>query len=159
MVSILSLISSSSRLLGIIQSIPTITGITLTLINHNFFSSWARSKYLSSFPHSFSFTLWSPEQQNPQDSKFSFFSFFWLINTRSDLLAEIRWSDCISKSHRISWVSFIKADSGLYIYHLIVWSNFHLLHNSQWITFSTQSCLLKLLSFIYQPTPSETPLT
>ena len=33
-------------------------------------------------------------------------------------------------------------DSELYIYHLFVWSNLNLFHNSKWITFFTQSCLL-----------------
>ena len=30
--------------------------------------------------------------------------------------------------------------SGLCMYHLVVWSSFNLLHNSQWITFPTQLC-------------------
>ena len=34
----------------------------------------------------------------------------------------------------------------LCLYHLSVWSNFNFLHNSQWITFPTQSCLV-LYSF------------
>ena len=37
-------------------------------------------------------------------------------------------------------------DSLLYIYHLFVWSNLNFLHNTQWITFPTQSCLV-LYSF------------
>ena len=39
-----------------------------------------------------------------------------------------------------------RTDSGLCIYHLFVWSNFNFLHNSRWITFPTQSCLV-LYSF------------
>ena len=33
-------------------------------------------------------------------------------------------------------------DSDWYIYHLVVWSNFNLLHNSQWITFPIRPCLV-----------------
>ena len=36
------------------------------------------------------------------------------------------------------WESF----SHLSIYHLVIWSKFNLLRNSQWITFPTQSCLV-----------------
>ena len=37
-------------------------------------------------------------------------------------------------------------DSGLSIYNLFLWSNLNFLHNSKWITFPTQSCLV-LYSF------------
>ena len=47
------------------------------------------------------------------------------------------------------------------IYHLVIWSNFNLLHSSQWITFLTQLCLpfysfcvCLLYSFIMQLTVS-----
>ena len=53
MVSILPLISSSSnlfsRLLGAVQRVPTMTGITVTLMFHNFFISQARSQQFSMF--------------------------------------------------------------------------------------------------------------
>ena len=72
---------------------------------------------------------------------FSFF-FFLLIIIRSSLLAEIRWSVCVSKSHRSLWVSFSRTDAGLCIYHLLVWSNLNFLHISLCITLATQSCLV-----------------
>ena len=53
-------------------------------------------------------------------------------------LAEVRWSVCMSKSHRNLCVSFSRTDSGLCIYQLFVWSNLNFLCNSQWITFPTQ---------------------
>ena len=53
--------------------------------------------------------------------KFSFFSL--LIIIRSSLLAEIRWSVCISKSQRSLCVSFSRTGAGLSIYHLFVWWN------------------------------------
>ena len=64
-----------------------------------------------------------------------------LTISKSGRLGEIRWSVCILKFPRILYVSFCRTHSELYIYHLFVWSNFDFLHNSQWITFPTQSCL------------------
>ena len=60
--------------------------------------------------------------------------FFLFIFTRSDLLDQIGWSIRISKSLK---VSFSKMDSRLCIYHLVLWSYFNPLHNSQWTTFPT----------------------
>ena len=65
--------------------------------------------------------------------------FFWLS---LGLQAEIMWSICMSKFQRISSVSFSTTDSGLCRYHLRVRSKFNLLHNSYWIIFPTQSCLV-----------------
>ena len=45
-------------------------------------------------------------------------------------------------SQRILYIWFSRTNSGLCIYHLSLWSNFNLLHNSQWITFPTQSFIL-----------------
>ena len=61
-------------------------------------------------------------------------SFFILINTRPGPQFEIGWSICILKSQRILCPSFSTTDFSLCIYHLVVWSNFDLLHNSQWIS-------------------------
>ena len=44
------------------------------------------------------------------------------------------------------YVSFSRTDGGLCKYHLFVWSNLIFLHNSQWITLPTLSCLV-LYSF------------
>ena len=92
-----------------------------------------------------------PRQQSQQFCKLSFFSFFFLffffiIIIRSGLLADIRWSVCMSMFHRSLYVSFSRTDAGLCIYHLFVWSNLNFLHISQWITLPTQSCVV-LCSF------------
>ena len=50
------------------------------------------------------------------------FSFFLLITLRSGLLAEIKWSIFMSKSHRSLCVSFSRTAAGLFIYHLSVLS-------------------------------------
>ena len=61
---------------------------------------------------------------------FTFFQFYsvfsrdsWLIIIRSGLLAEIRWSVCISKSHRSLCVLFSRTCARFGIYHLLVASN------------------------------------
>ena len=42
----------------------------------------------------------------------------------------------------ILFILFSRTNSGLCLYNLLVWSSFYLLHNSCWITFPTQSCLV-----------------
>ena len=99
---------------------PVTISIIVTFMFHSFFSSLARSWYLSFFSFSFNFTPWSAET-----AKFTILHvlFFMLIIIRSGRLAEIRWSVCMSKSQRSLCVSFFRTDSGLYLYHLFVWSN------------------------------------
>ena len=58
-----------------------------------------------------------------------------LFIIRSGLLAEIRWSVYMSKSHRSLCVSFSRTDAGLWIYYLFVLSNLNFWHIPQWITF------------------------
>ena len=71
---------------------------------------------------------------------FCFVLFFTI--TRSGCLAEIRLSICISKSRRILCVLFSRTDSRLCTFYLFIWSILNFLHNSQWIIFPTQSCLV-----------------
>ena len=75
--------------------------------------------------------------QNPQYSRFSF-----LCCLSLGLVLWPRGSVYISKSWRILCVSFSRTDSGLCIYHLFIWSNLNFWHNSQWIIFPTQLCLV-----------------
>ena len=58
-----------------------------------------------------------PGQQSRQFCRFSFLFFLLLIIIRSGLLAEIRWSVCMSKSHRCLCVLFSNPGAGLCIYH------------------------------------------
>ena len=109
---------------------------------------------LSFFSHSFSFILWSAGTAKSTILHvlffflFFFFSFFLLIIIRSGLLAAIRRSVCMSKSHRSLCVSFSRTDAGLCLYHLFVWSNFNFLHISQWISLPTEFCANLLHSLI-----------
>ena len=81
--------------------------IIVTFMFHSFFNSLARSRYLSFFSHSFSFILWSA---GTAKSTILQVLLFLLIIIRSGLLAEIRWSVCMSKSHRSLCVSFSRTD-------------------------------------------------
>ena len=107
-----------------------------------FFNSLARSRNLSFFSHSFSFILWSA---GTAKSTVLQVLLFMLIIIRSCLLAEIRWSVCMSKSHRSLCVLFSRTGAGLCIYHLLLWSNLNFLYISQWITLPTQSFWANLL--------------
>ena len=98
---------------------PITISIIVTFMFHSFFNSLARSRYLSLFSHSFSFILWSA---GTAKSTILQIFFFFLIIIRSGLRAEIKWSVCISKSHRSSCVSFPRTGSGLCIYHLLAFT-------------------------------------
>ena len=122
---------------AIVPKAPITISTIVTFMCHSFFNSLARSKYLSFFPHSFSFILWSAKSTI---FHILFLLLLLLIIIRSGLLAEIRWSVCKSKSHSLC-VSFSRTGARLCIYHLLVWSNLNFLHISH-ITLPTQSCLV-----------------
>ena len=123
--------------LVIVWKATILIGTIITFMLHSFFNSLARSRYLSFFSHSFSFILRSAGIAKSTILQILFF-FFLLIIIRSGLLAEIRWSVCMSKSHRSLCVSFSRTGAGLCIYLLLVRSNSNLLHISQWITLPTK---------------------
>ena len=130
-------ISLFTKLLVTVSSAPITIGINVTFMFHSFFSSLARPRYSSLLSLSFNFTLWSAGTV-----KFTIRQnlVFLLTIIRSGCLAEIRWFVCMSKFQRILWVSFSRIDSRWCIYDFFVWSNLNFLHNSEWITFPTQSC-------------------
>ena len=127
--------------LVILPNAPITIGRIVTFMFHSFSNSLTRSRYLSFFSLSFSFI--------PQSRQFGKFSFFLLIIIRNGLLARIRWSVCMLKSHRNLCVAFSRTGVGSCIYHLLVWSNFNFLHISQWIPLPTQSCLALLIRFFH----------
>ena len=114
---------------------PVTIGIIVTYMFHSFFFQFPSKGSLFQFYYVVS-----------RDSKVhNFASFlFLLIIIRAGVLAEIRWSVFMSKSHRSLCVSFCRIEVGLCIYHFFVWSNF--LHISLWITLPNQPCLV-LYSF------------
>ena len=117
---------------------PITDGTIVTLMFLSFFNSRARSMYLSFFSLSFRFILWSA---GTAKSTILQILFLLLIIMMSGLLASIRRSVCMLKSHWSSCESFSRTGAGLCICHLFVWSNWNFLHISQWITLPTQSCL------------------
>ena len=116
----------------------TIGTIVYFHVPQSFVNSLARSRVLIFF-----FTFLQIYSVVRRDSKVDNFaeSLFLLIIIRSGLLAGIRWSVCMLKSHRSLCVSFSRTGAGLCIYHLFIWSNWDFLHISQWITLPTQSCV------------------
>ena len=126
--------SSFNNPLVTVSKAPITIGMIVTFMFHSFFNSLSKVEVLIHL-----FTFFQPGQQNSQFCKFSF---FLKIIIRFGLLAEIRWSICMLKSHRSLCVSFCRTDAGLCIYHLFVWSSLNFLHISQWITLPTQSCLV-----------------
>ena len=96
---------------------------------------------LFTFFQFYSVVSWDSEVDN-----FASSLFFLLISIRSGLLAEIRWSVCMSKALMSLCALFSRTGAGLCIYHLFVWSNLNFFHIFQWITLLTQSCLV-LYSF------------
>ena len=121
----------------IVPNAPITIGTIVAFMFHFFFNSLVRSIYLFFFSLSFRIILWSVGRAKSTILQILFF--FLLIIMRSSLLAGIRWSVCILKSHRSLCESFSRTGAGLGIYHLFVWSNRNFLHISQWITLSTQS--------------------
>ena len=130
--------SPFSNPLVTVPNAPIRIVIIVTFMFHSFFNFVARSRYLSFFSHSFSFIQWSA---GIAKSTILQVLFFLLIFIRSGLLAEIRGTVLMSKSHRSLCVSFSRRDAGLCIYHLLAWSNLNFLHIYQWTTLPTQSCL------------------
>ena len=121
-----------------VPNTPITIGTIVTFMFHSFFNSLVMSGYLSFFSLSFRFILWSA---GTTKSTILQILFLLLIIMRSGLLAGIRWSVCMLKSHRSLCESFSWTGAGLCIYHLFVWSNWNFLHISQWITLPTKSCL------------------
>ena len=136
--------------LVIVPKAPITIGTIVTFMFHSFFNPLVRSRYLAfffKFLQIYSMVRRDSKVDNLANSLFFFFSFFsfflLLIIIRSGLLAGIRWSVCMLKSHWCLCVKFSRTGAGLRIYHLLVWSNLNLnfLHISQWIILPTQSCL------------------
>ena len=122
--------------LVIVPKAPITIGTIVNFMFRSFFNSLGRGTY--PFFHIPSDLFCGPLGQ--QRRQFWKLSFFLLIIVRSGLLAGIRWSVCMLKSHRSLCVSFSRTGSRMCIYHLLVWSNLNFLHISQWITLPTQSC-------------------
>ena len=138
-------LSPFSNPLVSVPNAPITIGIIDTWMFHSFFQFPSKILVLILL-----FTFFQFYSLVSRDSKVDnfllFFFFFLLIIIRSGLLAETRWSVCMSKSHRSLCVLFSRTSTGLCIYYLFVWSNLNFMLISQWITLPTQSFLV-LYSF------------
>ena len=89
----------------------------------NFLVLWQMPKFLSFFSLALIFTQFFAVTTKSILHIFIFF--FFLIIIWLCLLNGIRLSVGISKSQRILFILFFRADSGLCFYHLVAWSNFN----------------------------------
>ena len=110
------------------------------IVSSTVFTIPKQGRYTYPFFHILSISLYGQPEQSCK------FSLFCGLLQGLVVWPEIMWSVCISKSQKSLCVSFSRTDFGLCIYYLFEWSNFNFLHNSQWITLPTQSCLV-LYSF------------
>ena len=136
--------SPFSNPLVTVPNAPITIRIIVTCMFHIFFQFPSKVEVLIPL-----FTFFQFYSVVSRDSKVDYFAsslfFFLLIIIKSGLLARIRWSVCMLKSHRSLWVAFSRIGAGLCIYHLLVCSSLNFLHISLWITLPTQSCLALLL--------------
>ena len=109
--------SPFSNPLVTVPNTPITIGIIVTCMFNSFFNSLARSRYISFFSHSFSFSLWSA---GTAKSTILQVLFFLLIIIKSGLLARIWWSVCMLKSYRSLCMAFSRTGAGLSIYHFII---------------------------------------
>ena len=107
----------------IVPNAPITIGTIVTFMFHSFFNSLAKSKYLYFFSLSFRFILWSAGTAKSTSLLILFF-FFLLIIMRSGLLAEIRWSVCVSNARWSLCVSRILLLHLSYLIYLS-WKNFY----------------------------------
>ena len=100
-----------------------------------FFSSHARSKYLSIFSLSLIFTLWPP--------KYIIRQVLLLCLLLQCLVFWLQFGDSFESQYPENSIRFIFLDRlGLCIYHLLVWLKCILFYNSQAITSFTHLCLI-----------------
>ena len=127
---------------------PVTIGITVTFKFHSCFFFQFPTKVLLlillAFFQFYSVGSQDSEVLNPASSLFRFFLFSFLCWLLLSLVVRPRFGDPLvsQKSQMSLCVLFSKTDSGLHIYHLFVWSNFNILHNSLWIILPTQSDLV-----------------
>ena len=148
MVSILHLISSSSclflQVFKTAQSAPITIGISVTLMYIVFFFLvLLLGQTILSIFCALCYFYFAVSRNGKINEITSFFPCELKLG-----LVGIMWFVCISKSQGILCVLFSKMDSDSCLYHLVARSNFNLLHNSQWIAFPTQSCLVCSIRFI-----------
>ena len=130
--------SSLSKPFQTSSSTPITIGITTNFMFHSFLSSLARSKYFSLFLLSLIFhSVVNTMQQ---------LLFILLIITIKVWSSGQVYVICLGLKIPENFIYLI-------LRNMVVWSNFNFLHNSQWITFPTQSCLV-LYSFWASLLPS-----
>ena len=118
--------SLSTNWLVIVPSAPITISITVSFMFHSFFSSLARSCYLSLFPLSFSFY---PVMSHYSAGSVLFSFFFFFCRLSPSLIIWTRFGNqFLSPNPREFCASH-------FLGQILGWSNLNFLHNSQCITF------------------------
>ena len=131
--------SPFSNPLVTVPNAPITIGIIVTCIFDSFFQFPSKVEVLILL-----FTFFQFYSVVRQDSKVDYFAsslFFLLIIMRSRLLAGIRWSVCMLKSHRSLCVAFSRTGAGLYIIIIII-----IINNG--ITWTLELSLLFVFSIV-----------
>ena len=130
-----------------VPNAPITIGIIVTFIFHSFFLIGIFNFKVEVLILLFTFfQFYSVASRDNNVYNLASSLFLLLITITSGLLVVIRWSVCMSKSHRSLGMSFSRTATGLCIYHLFVWSNLNFLHMFERIALPTQLCLI-LYSF------------
>ena len=104
-----------------VPNAPITIGIIVTCMFHSFFQFSSKVKVLILLFTFFQFySVVSRDSIVDNFANSLLFFFFLLITIRCSLLAEIRWSVCMSKSHRSLRVLLSRTGAGLCIYHLLI---------------------------------------
>ena len=119
--------------LVIVPNEPISIDIIVTWIFHSFYQFPSKVEVLFLLFSFFQF--YSVVSRDSKIDNFTSYIFFFFLLTviRSGLLAETRWSVCMSKSHKSLCVLLSRTDAGLCIYPLSVWSKLNFLPISSFI--------------------------
>ena len=119
---------------------PITIGIIVTCMFHIFFPFHSKVEVLILLFTFFQF--YSVVSRDSKVDNFAISLFLLLIIIRSGLLTEIRWSLCMSKSHRSLYVFFSRTGAGLCIYHLLVYYYYYYYYYYSLGSFSHQLMLM-----------------
>ena len=137
--------SSGSNPLVTVPSAPITIDITATFMFHRFFSSLARYRYLSLFSLSYSFTQWPAGM-----AKFTIRQALFFCWLSVGLVVWLKLDDpFVSQNPRVCASHSRGHLLGRAFTFLFAWSNLNFLHNSYWIAFLTQSCLVLYYYYYY----------
>ena len=142
-----------SMFFEIVPRAPTMTGITVTFMSHNFFQLSSKVQVFIKF---FAFLYFHSDLLERLSQLVD--KFFLLKKVKSGLLVRIGWPFFLSQNPRESlYVSSSRTYYGLCIYHLIVWLKFSHLYSGSlsppnctcFCTLMSPCCIHSLDDFLF----------